>query len=135
MKIVSILAIAITYLIIDVIWITVVMKPLYIHSLSHLMTVENGQINIQLIPATIVYILLTFGIFYFAVRQNKTLKKCLLDAFILGFIAYGTYDFTCFALFSHWNWLVTMVDVIWGGCICTISALSGWLVLTRQRST
>ena len=57
------------------------------------------------------YLLMIFGLNYFIISQNKSIK----DAFILGVFVYGVFDTTNGAIFKTWNMKTALIDTLWGG--------------------
>jgi uncharacterized membrane protein len=39
------------------------------------------------------------------------------EAFLLGFLTYGVYDFTNLATLKHWRLEIAMFDTVWGGLL------------------
>lgn len=70
-----------------------------------------------LIGAVICYILLAFGLYYFAISKTNS---TVLDAFLLGLVIYGVFDSTNFVMFKKWDWRVMVIDGIWGGVLFSI---------------
>jgi len=70
-----------------------------------------------LIGAIICYILLAFGLYYFAISKTNS---SVLDAFLLGLVIYGVFDSTNFVMFKKWDWRVMVIDGIWGGVLFSI---------------
>jgi uncharacterized membrane protein len=57
------------------------------------------------------YILIIYGLYYFILRDNKSLK----DAFILGIFVYGVYELVSISLLSNWEYKTVLIDTLWGG--------------------
>jgi uncharacterized membrane protein len=71
----------------------------------------------SLVGAVICYILLAFGLYYFAISKTNS---SILDAFLLGLVIYGVFDSTNFLMFKKWDWRVMVIDAIWGGVLFSI---------------
>ena len=54
----------------------------------------------------------------------------VVPAAILGAMAYGTYEFTSYAIMKDWSPVMVATDVIWGTVLTAFSAWGG-LFLTR----
>ena len=52
-------------------------------------------------------------------------------AALLGFVAYGTYDFTNYATLKDWPLHIVVIDVIWGMSVTTMTALIGYYAGTK----
>ena len=54
----------------------------------------------------------------------------LLPAAVIGAMAYGTYEFTSYAIMKDWHWQMVMTDTIWGTVLTGLSAWAG-VAITR----
>ena len=72
--------------------------------------IQGSDIKINIIATGITYIILIFGLNYFIIQRNRSVK----DAALLGFVIYGTYEFTNMALFKDWSILTAIIDTTWG---------------------
>ena len=61
------------------------------------------------------YLTLAFGIYYFGVKQNS-----YLNAAILGFVVYGTYNFTNLAAIKNYEIKTGAIDIVWGTTLCVL---------------
>jgi len=78
--------------------------------------VTNKDIKLNYI-GFLAYIFLSYGLYYFIIKENKNYK----DAFILGVIIYGAYDFTNIAVFSKYDLKFAIVDTIYGGILLALT--------------
>ena len=62
------------------------------------------------------YVLLNFGLYYFIIKQKRT----IMDAFLLGIVIYGVFETTNKALFYKCNWKTVIMDTLWGGILFAI---------------
>lgn len=62
-----------------------------------------------IIFAILCYLTLAFGIYYFGVKQNS-----YLNAALLGFVVYGTYNFTNLATIKNYEIKTGAIDIVWG---------------------
>ena len=70
----------------------------------------------MLIGSLLTYILIVGGFYKFIILGKKT----WWEAFLLGFVVYGIYEMTNYALFSKWRWTTAMIDTLWGGVLFTL---------------
>ena len=70
----------------------------------------------MLIGSLLTYILIVGGFYKFIILGKKT----WWEAFLLGFVVYGIYEMTNYALFSKWRWTTAMIDTLWGGILFTL---------------
>jgi uncharacterized membrane protein len=87
---------------------------------------------IRLAPAAAFYLAYVGGLIYLvslpAIRSNAPL---VLPALILGLMAYGTYEFTSYAIMRDWHWTMVATDTLWGGVLTALSAWAG-VAITRM---
>lgn len=100
-------------LLIDIIY----LKSISLYFGKQISMIQNSPMILN-IPSTILcYLFLGFGLYYFIIRENKS----LLDAFLLGLVIYGVFETTNKALFSKWKWFTVLIDTIWGGILFTLT--------------
>lgn len=78
-----------------------------------IMAVQGSPLRINMFGAVVTYVFLIFGLNYFIIRPGRSAQ----DAFLLGLVVYGVYDFTSLALFSKWQLLTSVIDTLWGGTL------------------
>jgi uncharacterized membrane protein len=79
--------------------------------------VQHSAFKMNYFGATFAYILLIFGLYWFIIKDNR----CLVDAFILGFVIYGVYEGTSKALLKKWDYKTMVVDTLWGGTLMVLT--------------
>jgi uncharacterized membrane protein len=122
------LAIVVTMMILDVIWIGGVARPLYNRGIGHLMTAQPNWF-----AAVAFYLLYAVGLMAFVVRPRARGDWRLAAAWgaAFGFMTYMTYDLTNLATLRDWPLSLSFIDVAWG-CIATgLAATAGRLVSDR----
>lgn len=85
--------------------------------------IQHNVMKVKLFPAILCYLLLVVGLNYFILQSHRS----ILEAFLLGFIIYGVFDFTNLAIFQKYDWNVAIMDMVWGGILF---ALTTWIVYT-----
>lgn len=75
--------------------------------------IQGSPIEINFVGALITYIFLIFGLNYFIISKNRSVN----DAFLLGIVIYGVYEFTNLSLLKNWKVLTTILDTTWGGVL------------------
>jgi uncharacterized membrane protein len=118
----------IAFLAIDAVWLGLVAKDFYAKHLGYLM---GGQAN--LLAALFFYLIFVVAILVLIVVPNlqAPLAKTLLMAALFGFASYATYDLTNLATIKDWPLIVTVVDLIWGTSIATVTAFIARLIAQR----
>jgi len=109
------------FLILDGIMLTLIMKPLFTRHIGPLM-VEP----IRYLPAGLFYAAYVAGLIYLVSWPAlKTGTPILIPAAIIGAMAYGTYEFTSYAILKDWHISMVATDVIWGTVLTAVSAWGG----------
>lgn len=100
---------AIVFVVLDGIYLNLI-KSSYNRQIKN---VQGSDIKVNIIATGITYVILIFGINYFIIQK----KRSVSDAALLGFVIYGTYDFTNLALLSNWSVLLSIIDTMWGAVL------------------
>lgn len=82
-------------------------------------TVQKTSFSMNYFGAIFAYILLIIGLYWFIIKENRS----LLDAFILGFVIYGVYEGTSKALLKNWEYRTMIIDTVWGGTLMVLTTL------------
>lgn len=121
-----ILATAVTFILLDAIWLGFLAKSIYIKQMGDLISIKNGNIQANVAAAILVYIILIGGIVVFVQPlAGHSLSAALVYGILYGLVSYGTYDLTNMAVIKGWTWTVTAVDMLWGMTICSVSSIVG----------
>ena len=114
------------FLILDGIMLTLHMQPLFRRHLGDALLT-----NIRILPAAAFYAAYIAGLLYLvSLPALKTGAPILIPAAIIGAMAYGTYEFTSYAIMKDWSPAMVATDLIWGTVLTATSAWGG-VVLTR----
>lgn len=117
------------FLFIDVIWLSQSFSYFYQPNIGDLL-----REDIILFPAALFYLIYPLGITILVVLpllKKGLLKTIFLKGFVLGFVAYGTYNLTNMATLKGWSASVVIVDMIWGGVLTGVSSLLGTYIVRR----
>ncbi len=112
----------------DAVMLKLVMRPLFETRLQ-------GQLleDPRFIPAGIFYLFYVAGLLWFVslpALSNGSPGQALLNGALLGAIAYGTFEFTNYAVLRAWDARMVATDLIWGTCLTGVAAALGvWLVI------
>jgi len=79
--------------------------------------IQSSPFQFKMLGAVLCYFLLILGINYFILGPRKS----LLDAFLLGFLIYGVYETTNYAIITKWNMTAVVIDSLWGGILFTLT--------------
>lgn len=115
-----------TFLVIDAVFLSIVMRPLFERHLG-----ESLLDGLRLGPAAMFYVLYMGGVFWFAglpaLRADNP-NLAILNGAAIGLIAYGTYELTSYAVMRDWSPAMVAVDMAWGTVLTGFSAWVGVLV-------
>lgn len=112
---------AAVFLILDAVMLTLFMKPLFSRHIGGLMLAD-----IRIVPAAAFYAAYVAGLLYLvSVPALRDGAPVLLPAAIIGAMAYGTYEFTSYAIMKDWHWSMVAADVTWGTVLTSVSAWAG----------
>jgi len=107
----------------DMLWLSVIAKPMYQQGIGHLMA-EKPIVGI----AVLFYLLYALGVVIFAVspqHNGATWTVTLAMGALLGFFAYATYDLTNLATLRDWPLRLSLIDIGWGTVVSAASAAGG----------
>ncbi len=116
-------AAAVAFIVVDMIWLGVIARGFY-----------HGQIGGLLrqpfnVPAAVAFYLLYLGgVLFFAMAPaiaSQSLKTAAVCGFLLGLLAYGTYDLTNLATLKGWTVALAVVDMLWGAVLTMICSVVG----------
>ncbi|MFT5867431.1 MAG: putative membrane protein [Gammaproteobacteria bacterium] len=112
---------------VDFIGLRFIVKPVFDRHVAHLFADP-----FRAIPALLFYLGYVAGMLWFvsvpALRTEDPLAA-LLGGIALGFLAYGTYEFTNYATLRDWSMEQVAIDTIWGGALTGFAAWAGVMVV------
>lgn len=119
----------VAFLAIDAVWLGFIAAEFYRDRLGHLM----GDTP-DMVTAAVFYLFYICGVVYFAILpalRIGSLRMATLNGAALGFVAYGTYDFTNYATLRDWPPQVVAVDLAWGTVLTAAAATAGYIAARR----
>jgi uncharacterized membrane protein len=125
----SYLAVALSFVAIDMVWLTLMADRLYRPVLGDILKPQPA-----LGPAMVFYLVYTIGLFWFVVlpaQQDGSPLRVLLTGALFGCVTYATYDLTNQATLRNWSTMLSIADICWGAVLAALSALIGYLVAQR----
>ena len=119
------LATTVIFLALDAVMLNLHMQPLFQRFLGAALLDSP-----RLLPAALFYMFYIAGLLYLvSVPAIKAGTGVLLPAAILGAMAYGTFEFTNYAILRDWSFQMVATDVIWGTVLTGFSAWAGVAVM------
>ena len=125
-SIITYLSVTTIFLFIDIIWLSQSFSYIYQPNIGELL-----RVNIIIFPAILFYIIYPLGATILVALpslEKVLLKTIFINGFVLGVIAYGTYNLTNMATLEGWSAKVVIIDMIWGGFLTGVSVLLGTLI-------
>lgn len=119
----------VAFLVIDLAWIALVLKPFYEAQLGPLMKESPG-----VAASAAFYLAYVGGIVLLAVEpalHKASARAALLRGAALGALAYGTYTVTNYAIFEAWTLALVGSDIAWGAFLTAACAGCGYLAARR----
>ena len=112
---------------IDIIWLGAIAKKFYRKKLSHLM-----DIKFKPIPAILFYIIYPALVTFFVIHpslQNSDILYSIYAGLLIGLLAYSTYDLTNHSTLLRWPTSLTIVDIVWGSILTSISSFATYSIM------
>jgi uncharacterized membrane protein len=125
--VILIIATSIIFLVADAVMLGSVIQPVFARHLGE--GLYDG--GFRLVPAVLFYFTYMFGVLYFAswpALREGVPAQALLNGAILGFVAYGTYEFTSWAVMRDWHPQMVAIDLAWGTAVTAAAAWGGVMV-------
>ena len=119
-------AMLIFFVLCEIIVLTNIMQPLFLKQIGHLM-----KENTNFAMASIFYLFYVAGVYWFATKAGlraESLLIAILSGSFLGFLAFGTYEFTNFLILKDWKITLVVIDTLWGVLISGAMAGVGFQV-------
>ena len=117
---------AITFFIVDMLWLGLIAKNLYRDNLKSLLAEDFNRI-----AAFSFYALFIVGILIFAVLpalKDGNFSKALIFGALFGFFTYATYDLTNLSTLKNWPLNLTFIDIAWGTFLTATVASAGYFI-------
>ncbi|MBC1424097.1 DUF2177 family protein [Listeria seeligeri] len=111
---------AFVFLIFDLFWLLVVSKKMYEHFIGDLMG------DVRIFPAVIFYVIYVIGVTFFVLipgTEKGSIGYVILAGALFGLICYATYDLTNLATLKDWPVAMTVIDLIWGTAVTTVTSV------------
>ncbi len=109
-----------TFLLIDLLWLGIIAKNLYLNFLGDLLAEKTNWL-----AAIVFYIIFIIGILHFSVipsiqRENQAMS--FKNGAFLGFLCYSTFELTALALLDNWPEGLVWIDILWGTVLTSLVA-------------
>lgn len=92
-------------------------KPLYD---SQYISIQRVALQIKFSGAIAAYVAMALGLWYFVLKTPRA--NVYLDAMLLGFVVFGTYNATNYALLKKYRLSLAVMDTVWGMSMFTAAS-------------
>ena len=89
------------------------------------MRVQKEPMRVNIYGAIASYLFLFLALYYIIIRQNGS----ILNAMVLGFVLYGVYETTSYALLKNWEVKTVVIDTLWGSVLFGITVYISRLII------
>jgi uncharacterized membrane protein len=127
--IVTYIATLITFLAIDMVWLTWLARATYVAEMGDLL---RKPPNIT--AAVAFYLLYAAGLIFFAINPGikaGSVFQAMLLGGALGLIAYGTYDLTNLSVLNNYSVKIALIDLVWGTVLSGATAAIVALIIRK----
>lgn len=114
------------FIVIDLIWLTLIANKLYSEELAGIL-----KEKIKFIPAIIFYIIFLIALSIFVVvpaLNEGSLKKAVLLGALFGLVTYATYDLTNYATMKGFPLKIVLIDLTWGTFLGMMTSTVTYLI-------
>lgn len=120
------LSTAVVFLALDAVMLKNVLRPIFETHLG-----DQLADDFRLGPAAVFYLFYVAGLVALVsmpALRDAGVIEALWKGALVGAMAYGTYEFTSYAVMARWSPQMVMVDVAWGTVLTGVSAAAGvWI--------
>ncbi len=104
----------------DSLWLGKISPKLYKHYLKDMLAEKPN-----LAAAGIFYLVFIGGLLFFVIypNQHQSWHKYLISSAVFGLVTYATFDLTSQAILKKWSSIITIIDMLWGVIITSLSTL------------
>ena len=105
------------FIVLDLLWLSVVARSIYFKQMSYLAVIENGRILFNLPVGLGVQAIIAFGLVVFislGLLVDNSLAVSIGVGAFSGFVMYCTYDLTNLSFVKDYPVFITIVDIAWG---------------------
>ena len=94
---------------------------------NQVITVQRVILQPNYNAIMITYLLLIFTLCYFIIRTHRNVG----EAFLLGFLIYGIFEFTNMSIFKKWELKTAVIDSVWGGTLFALVTQGTYFYFSR----
>ncbi len=105
------------FVILDLIWLSVIARTIYFKHMSYLAAIENDRIVFNLPVGLLVQVIIALGLTVFislGLLVQNDLGTAIVIGLFSGFVLYCTYDLTNLSFVKGYPVAITIIDIAWG---------------------
>jgi uncharacterized membrane protein len=119
----------VVFMAIDLVWLGFIAKNLYSKYLGYIMT---DKVNWG--AAILFYVLFIIGLLFFVISpalDKNSWTYALGAGALYGLLTYATYDLTNLATLKDWPITITVIDMIWGTTLASLTSIISFSILQK----
>lgn len=120
-----------TLSVLDTVWLLMIAFSFYKNQIIHLLAPAE-----TVWAVLILYPLYAFGVFYFCVLpalMSSAVSLAVKRGALFGLIVYGYFNLTNQAMLIDWPPIYTLVDIVWGVLITSVSSVVAFTLTRREK--
>ena len=94
---------------------------------NQVITVQRVILQPNYVGFLMSYVCILALLCYFIIRPHRSIQ----DAFLLGFLVYGVFEFTNKAIFKKWEYMTVAIDTLWGGILFGLTTWGTYAYYSR----
>jgi len=117
------LSTALVFLGADAVFLKNVMRPVFERTIGDWLLDD-----FRIVPAALFYLFYIAGVLIFVsvpALAGGSLIAVAAKGALLGALAYGTFEFTSYAVLERWSAEMVIIDVAWGATVTGLAAVAG----------
>lgn len=118
-------AVLATFALLDFVWLALIQRKTWE---NHVEKIQGSPIKYKPVYAVAAYSVMLIGILTLAmprVRQDHIIMDSLIYGGVTGFVMYGVFNTVNAAIFSDYDPVIGIVDLLWGVFICAVATTAG----------
>ena len=119
----------ITLLVLDIFWLGTLGQPIYEEKIGQFLAEDP-----DLVGAVLFYAMYLGVLWFHAIAPAHSLRDAAKRGAGMGFLAYGTWNLTNWAVFKGWDPSIAPIDWTWGIFLTTTGAAAGYAAVNAFSS-
>lgn len=129
-KFILIIVTLILFIVMDIMWFNISVPTLYNPTVNKIQGEDIQMGFMKTIGGIYAWLLLALGIIYLVLPLSKNYKDAFINGLIFGFVVYGVYNGTNYAIFKNWDFKVSFFDNAWGTLASGLVSVGAFMLQT-----